>query len=122
VEFGIMKENVILVKSKAYAIRIVKLSKYMKRQHHEFVLSQQVLRSGTSIGANVAESEYAISRKEFLSKLYIALKECGETLYWLDVIYRSSYITDRMYVSMQADCMELMRILQSITKSTKENM
>ena len=117
-----MKDNVILDKSKAFAVRIAKMSKFLKKQHREYVLSDQVLRSGTSIGANVAESEYAISRKEFLSKLYIALKECGETLYWLDVLHQSSYISDRMFTSMQTDCLELKIILQSITKSTKENM
>ena len=116
------KNNIIQSKSRDFAIRIVKLSKYLQKTYRDYVLSQQILRCGTSIGANVAESAYAISRKDFLSKIYIALKECGETLYWLDILYQTSYINEKMYRSLERDCMELKRILQSISKTTKESL
>ena len=79
--------NPILDKSKAFALRIVKLYKYLCDEKHEYILSKQILRSGTSIGANIAESECAISEKDFLLKIYTSLKECSETLYWLDLLY-----------------------------------
>ena len=87
-----MKENLVFDKSKDFAIRIVNLYKYLCETKKEYVLSKQVLRSGTSIGANIAESECAISKKDFMSKLYIALKEATETLYWLELLYKTEYI------------------------------
>lgn len=84
---------------------------------HEYVLSKQVLRSGTSIGANVAEAECAISRKDFLAKLYIALKECSETLYWLELLHETGYITDDQFKSLQQDCEEMRKMLSSTTKT-----
>ena len=82
-------------KSKMFAVRIVKLYRYLCEEKKEFVMSKQLLRSGTSIGANIAESECAISRKDFLSKVYIALKECAETLYWLELLFDTDYLTER---------------------------
>lgn len=84
---------------------------------NEYVLSKQILRSGTSIGANIAESECAISKKDFLSKIYIALKESAETLYWLDLLYETEYITDSQYESLYADCEEIKKMLSSTTKT-----
>ena len=86
------------------------------------VLSKQILRSGTSIGANIAESECAISKKDFLSKLYIALKETSETLYWLELLYKTEYLDKQMYKSMYNDCEEIKRILQASTKTISAEM
>ena len=83
----------------------------------EFVMSKQLLRSGTSIGANISEAVYGSSRKDFTAKLYIALKECAETLYWLELLHECEYITPPMYVSLHDDCEELRKILSSSTKT-----
>ena len=88
-------------KSKEFAIRIVKLYQYLCEEKKEFILSKQLLRSGTSIGANLAESEYAISRNDFLSKIYIALKETSETLYWLELLKKTDYLTESQYESLR---------------------
>ena len=107
-------------KSKKFAVRIVNLYKYLCNDKKEYVLSKQILRSGTSIGANIAEAECGISKKDFLSKIYIALKECVETIYWLDLLYETGYIDERMYLSMKSDCDELRRMLYATTKTTSE--
>lgn len=107
-------------KSKAFAVRIVRLYQYLQQEKKEFVLSKQLLRSGTSIGANIAEAEYAISRNEFQAKLYISLKETAETLYWLDLLRRTDYLTQQQYDSLQADAEELRKLLSSSTKTIKE--
>ena len=104
-------------KSKKFAVRAVRLYQYLCDEKHEYVLSKQVLRSGTSIGANVAEAECAISRKDFLAKLYIALKECSETLYWLEPLHETDYITDDQFKSLQQDCKEMRKMLSSTTKT-----
>ena len=117
-----MKENLVFDKSKDFAIRIVNLYKYLCETKKEYVLSKQVLRSGTSIGANIAESEFAISKKDFMSKLYIALKEATETLYWLELLYKTEYIDNQMYRSMYNDCEEIKKILQASTKTLNNNL
>lgn len=114
-------KNTIKFKSKQFAIRIVNLYKYLCNDKKEFVLSKQILRSGTSIGANIAESECAISKKDFLSKLYIALKECSETLYWLDLLYDTEYLTEEQYNSMKKDCEEMRKMMSASTKTMAEN-
>ena len=83
-------------------------------------MSKQLLRSGTSIGANIAESECAISEKDFLSKLYIAFKECAETQYWIDILFETSYMNAQEYESITADCTELKKLLSAITKTTRD--
>ena len=108
-------------KSLLFAKRIVSLYRYLCEEKREFVLSKQLLRCGTSIGANLAEAQYGSSRKDFLNKVYIALKECAETLYWLELLASCGYLTDAEYESLYADCEELRKILSSITKSTQEN-
>lgn len=110
-------KNPVASKSFAFALRIVKLYKYLCDEKREYVMSKQILRSGTSIGANVAEAECAVSRKDFRSKMYIAFKENVETMYWLDLLVASGYLTKEQYDSIQLDCIELKRILSSITKS-----
>ena len=114
-----MNEQTALMKSKRFAVRIVNLYRFLCEERKEYVLSKQVLRSGTSIGANLSESTAAISRKDFLSKIYIALKECSETLYWLELLRDTEYITEEMFHSMQSDCEELRKMLSSSTKTLK---
>ena len=94
----------------------------MAHSRNEYVLSKQILRSGTGIGANIAESACAISKKDFLSKIYIALKECNETLYWLDLLHETGYITDKAFVSLNNDCLELKKMLTATTKTTVKNL
>ncbi len=118
-EWPMKEDNVIRIKSKQFAVRIVKLNRYLIAEKQEYVLARQILRSGTSIGANVAESEYAISRNDFALKLYIALKECNETRYWLELLYETEYITEEQFRSLIADCIELQKILTAITKKVK---
>ena len=113
-------ENTIRTKSMAFARRIVSAYRYLCEEKKEYVLSKQLLRSGTSIGANIAEAQYGSSRKDFLNKLYIALKECAETLYWLELLHSCDYLSDSEYDSLQADCGELRKLLSSITKSVRD--
>ena len=113
--------NAIKEKSLSFAKRIVRLYKYLSTEKKEFVLSKQVLRSGTSIGANVTEAECGISRKDFLAKMYIAFKECAETSYWLELLFSGEYLSKAEYQSLKNDCEELLRILSSITKTAKNS-
>lgn len=106
----------------AFAVRIVRLYQHLCGEKHEYVMSKQVLRSGTSIGANIVESRCAMSRKDFLFKLYIAFKECSETLYWLELLYSCDYISEKEYHSLQSDCEELHKLLSSTTKTLKETL
>ena len=113
------RESIVGEKSLAYAKRIAKCYRYLKDKKKESVMSKQLLRSGTSIGANVREGIYAQSRKDFISKMNIALKEAGETGYWLEVIHSAEYLTDDEFESMRADNEELVRLLTAIIKTTK---
>ena len=112
-------ENIIVVKSKAFAIRIVKLSKYLNCSKKEFVLSKQIMRSGTSIGANVKEAVRGQSKADFYAKMNIALKEASETEYWLEILNETDYIDNGLFESIYSDCTELIKILMSITKTQK---
>ncbi|MBQ2025830.1 MAG: four helix bundle protein [Paludibacteraceae bacterium] len=112
------EKNIIKDKSLSFAIRIIKLFKYLNSKN-EYIISKQVLRSGTSIGANVCEALCGISRKDFLSKMYIAYKEAVETIYWIDILYKSDYISEKEYMSIQKEAREIYKILSSITKTTK---
>jgi len=114
-----MKTNLIKEKSFAFALRIVKCFKYLKTEQQEYVLSKQLLRSGTAIGALVRESEHAESKADFIHKLSIALKETNETEYWLDLLHQSDYLDKSAYDSISADCVELLKMLTSIIKSSK---
>ena len=107
-------------KSFHFAIRIVNLCKYLQTEQKEYLMAKQLLRCGTSIGANVAESQQAQSRPDFISKLNIALKEAYETNYWLRLLHETHYITQAQFNSLFSDCNELERLLISIVKSTKE--
>ena len=111
--------NVIQEKSRAFAIRIIKCYQYLTEQKHEMVMSKQLLRCGTSIGANTRESKNAQSRQDFLNKLNIALKEADETDYWIDLLHETQYLDDDQYKSLQADCNEIVAILVAIVKKLK---
>ena len=114
-------DNQIVLDSKAFAIRIIKLYKYLSEEKKEFVISKQILRSGTSIGANISESIFAQSRMEFVSKMSIALKEASETKYWLDLLMETEYITKMQYESIADDISKIIGTLVNIVNSTKNN-
>ena len=116
-----MKEyNLIADKSKSLALRIIKLYKYLTSEHKEFVLSKQILRSGTSIGANVREAIRGQSDADFYAKMNIALKEAEETLYWLELLHESEYIETAHFNSIYEDCKRVTKILMSITQAQKQ--
>jgi len=112
-------DNVIETKSKAFAIRVVWLARYLQEEKREFVISKQLLRSGTSVGANVKEAISGQSKADFTSKMNIALKESAETEYWLEILHETDYLSDKEFESMYADNKELIRILTSIIKTSK---
>lgn len=107
-------------KSFAFALRIVKLAKYLQSEMKEFVLSKQVLRSGTAIGALVREAEHAESKADFVHKMNIALKEANETLYWLELLHQSEYISEPSFASIRTDSEELVKLLVAIVKTTRQ--
>ena len=114
-----MTESIMLKKSKAFALRIVRLYKYM-REHKESVIAKQILRSGTSIGANIAESRYAQSKSDFASKLQIALKEAAETEYWLELLRDAELVEPGpAFDSICEDCTELIKMLTASVKTAK---
>ena len=113
--------NNIQQRSRDFAIRIINCYKFLAEQQHELVMSKQLLRCGTSIGANTRESKNAQSRMDFLSKLNIALKEADETEYWLDLLHETKYLDDKIYISLQNDCGELIRILTAIIRKLKDH-
>ena len=112
-------ESILKQKSLHFAERIVGLYRYLVKEHRETVLSKQILRSGTSIGANVSEAIFGSSRKDFVAKLQIARKEAAETLYWLELLSNCSFITEPQYNSMKKDCMELMAMLSSTLRNSE---
>jgi four helix bundle protein len=114
-----MKTNPIKEKSFAFALRVVKLAKYLEWERKEFVLSRQVLRSGTAIGALVREAEHAESKADFIHKMSIALKEANETLYWLELLHQAEYIDEQSFQSIGADSEELIKLLTAIVKTSK---
>lgn len=114
-----MKNNVLMDKSFAFAIRVVNMYKYLCEEKKEFVLSKQVLRSGTSIGANCREAKRGQSDADFVSKLSIALKEADETQYWLELLFMTDFLSQELYESICADCEELIKLLVSIIKTSK---
>ena len=117
-----MGKNVVFIKSKAYALRIIKLYKYLCEDKREFILSKQLLRSGTSIGANISEATNSQSKKEFIAKMNISLKEAAETEYWLELLKESDYITLKEFESINFDCNEIKSLLVAIIKSTNNNL
>ncbi|MDE5690792.1 MAG: four helix bundle protein [Alistipes sp.] len=106
-------------KSKAFSVRIVNMCTFLRRERDEHVLSKQLLRSGTSVGANISEAVYAQSKADFVAKMQIALKEINETGYWLDLLHKTDYLSDREFLSIFSDQQELIKILTAIVKSAK---
>ena len=117
-----IKDNVIAEKSKELALQSIALYKYLADVKHEFVLSKQLLRSGTSVGANVREALRGQSRPDFFSKLNIALKEADETEYWLELLHESGYLESESYNSIYSSCEEVLSLLVSITKTQKNEL
>ena len=105
-----------------FAIRIVNLCKFLIDERHEYKISDQLFRSGTSIGANMAEAQCAITKKDFIAKVYISLKECNESLFWIDLLKKTGHLKPEQYQSIHDDCEELKRLLVSITKTSRFNL
>jgi len=114
-------KNILKDKSYAFAIRTVNLYKYLVKEKKEFVISKQILRSGTSIGALIREAEFAQSKADFVNKMSIALKEVNETNYWIDILSETNFINLKMYESLKFDCEEVLKILVSTVKTSKSN-
>ena len=116
-----MKENVIIDKSFAFSVRIVNLYKYLSQSKNEYVISKQLYRSGTGIGANIAEAQRAQSTADFVAKMKIALKEANESQYWLKLLHETKYITDKEFDSIHGDLLEILKILTAICKHYPQN-
>ena len=116
------EENIINEKSFAFAIRIVKLYKYLTKEKREFVISKQILRSGTSIGANIREAVAGQTKPMFAAKFNIALSEANETEYWIDLLNATEYLSNKEIQTLKEECVELIKLLTSIIKKTRENL
>lgn len=116
-----MKENIIAEKTFRFAVRIVKLGQYLMNEKKEFILSKQIIRSGTSIGANIEEADGGQSKADFIAKCQISYKEAKETKYWLRLLEATGYIEPNLANSLLNDAQEIIRIIQSILKTAKEN-
>ena len=114
-------ESIVKDRSKKFAVRIVRLNQYLSEEKREYVMSKQILRSGTSIGANVREALDGQSKADFTAKMSIALKEASETEYWLELLHETDYLSEEQYESIAADCKELAKILTSIVKTSRGN-
>src|SRR5260221_1840406 len=115
-----MKENILKTKSFNFAVRMINLYKYLKKEHNEFVISKQLIRSGTSIGALIREAEHAESTKDFIHKLSIGLKEANESKYWLDLLFAADFISKKIYDSLNKDCEELLKMLTASVITSKK--
>lgn len=116
-----MADSIMLDKAKDFAVDIVTLCKEVKTKHRESVMTNQLLRSGTSIGANIHESKYAHGTADFIAKMQIALKECYESEYWLEILCRTEYITELQYITLKNSCGSIRRMLISSINTTKAN-
>ena len=120
-EYRDMEDNPLIAKSLDFSVRIVNLCKCLRDDRHESIMSKQILRSGTSIGANASEAIAAESADDFVHKLTISLKEANETKYWILLLHRTQYISDEEFRSIMSDCQELRKLIGSIVSSTKRN-
>ena len=116
-----MDRNIVGEKSFEFAVRVVNLYKFLTREHKEYVLAKQLLRCGTSIGANIAEAQRGQSKADFAAKMNIALKEANETVYWLKLLYRTDYLTKAQYESMDKDAQELLNLLAAICRTANQS-
>jgi len=117
--FFIMKENIIKDKSFDFAVRIVNLYKHLVGAKREFIISKQMLRSGTSVGALIRESEHAESKSDFVHKMAIAQKEINETLYWFELLKATNYLTEEQFTNINKDAIEIIKLITTIIKTTK---
>lgn len=117
-----MKSNVVQDKSYQFSIRIINLYKFLKNDKHEYVLSKQILRCGTSVGANIEEAIGGISKKDFIAKLQISYKEARESHYWLRLLKDTEYIDENMFQSLITDCEEILKLLSKILETSKLNL
>ncbi len=117
-----MAESILKNKSYAFAIRVVKLSQFLQSEKKEFVLSRQLLRSGTAVGALVREAEFGQSKADFVNKMSVALKEANETEYWISLLKDTGYIEQNLFENLEADCKELIAMLVSSIKTAKQNL
>ncbi|MCR4737920.1 MAG: four helix bundle protein [Bacteroidales bacterium] len=113
--------GVLLEKTKHFALRIIKLYSFLKNEKNEYVMSKQILRSGTSIGANAKEASTAQSKRDFYAKLHISFKEAAETEYWLELLHESGFIDNNAFNSIYSECQELLKILTSILKTKQQS-
>ena len=116
-----MKENILIDKSIDFAARIMKLCKFLEDNQKEHIISKQIVRSGTSIGANINEAQYGNSKADFIAKLHISLKETAETEYWLRLLNKSEYVDEKLFKSLLDDCLELKKLLISSINTAKNN-
>ena len=116
-----MKDNVVMDKSFAFAVNIVKLVRSIQEQKKEYVITKQLIKSGTSVGANIREGNNAESKADFIHKLSIAQKECSETIYWLELLKATDYISEGQFTNIQTDVVELIKMLTAILKTSKNN-
>ena len=116
-----MKENILIDKSIDFAARIIKLRKFLEEKQKEHIISKQIVRSGTSIGANINETQYGNSKADFIAKLHISLKETAETEYWLRLLNKSEYVDEKLFKSLLDDCLELKKLLISSINTAKNN-
>ena len=117
-----MKDSPLKLKSYTFALRIVKVYQHFKEVQKEYVLSKQLLKSGTAVGALIREAEFAQSSADFINKLHIALKEANETMYWIDILKDSGYMDEKSYLSLADDCKEMIRLLVSSVKTAKSKL
>ena len=113
------RDSILKTKSFDFAVRVINLYKYLKKRHGEYVISQQFIRAGTSVGALIREAEFAESTKDFMHKLSIGLKEANESVYWLQLLHATNYINKKMFDSMESDATELLKMLISSVKTIK---
>lgn len=117
-----MRENILKDKSFGFALRIIELFKFLKSDHQEYVLSKQILRSGTAIGACIREAEFAESSKDFIHKLSLSLKEANETKYWLELLFASNFLEEKLFQSLFFDCDEILKILVASINTSKKKL
>ena len=120
IEMKYKEDNIVAAKSYAFAIRCVKLYKYLCEEKHDFVIGKQLMRSGTSIGANVKEAMRGVSKSDFTAKMSIALKEASESEFWIELLRDTEYVTGQQAESILSDCHELLKLLMSIIKTSKQ--
>ena len=116
-----MSESILIQKTLKFSSKIIKLQQYLSKEKKESIISKQIIRSATSIGANINEANYGSSKADFIAKMHIALKECAETEYWIRLLKESEYINDEMFNTLIKDCLEIKKMLVSTLNTIKKN-